>query len=579
LAIIQPHYKQPLITKHARLIVFALCLLGVSAFAQKTKPLTEEERAKFDFAYVSGNKEKILNNYDKALEYFSECYKLEPQNAALNYVMADAFYKQKKYLAAEQLCKDAIALDKTNPWYKDLLVEIYVVQKKNKDAAKLLWDIGHEKKEADYLFKASYLYSVIGDYNAALKALTEIEKYIGLSEEVVVRKEQIYLAQNKLPKAIKEVDRLIKAYPDNLKYQLMMADLLWANGKGEEAALLYQKILKNDPSNGYAAFALSDYYKLKNDYELWYAHLKIGMASADVESKAKVSVLSAFISGTEFQNQSERFEELAHIFAASAPGDPMPFLVLGDLFVQQLKYDSARIEYKKALSIEPATYMAWSQTVLCSVNLLNNDSLLLDCEEAISYFPAEPIFFTYGSIAAMQLKNYTKAIELANRGLEITTPDHEDIILQLNATLGDAYHYTKNYAASDSIYEALLKKDSSNAYAMNNYAYFLSLRKTNLNKAEKMSARSIELDPQNASYLDTYGWILYTMGNYTKAKEYIEKSLVLSPKNAEVVDHLGDVLYKLNDKPGAIEKWKKAKELGSDNIHLDKKINSGTLYE
>lgn len=568
-----------MIVHYARLFVFSLCLLSIPAFAQKGKPLSEENQRKFDFAFVSGNKEKILNNHDKALEYFSDCYKIDPKNAALNFVMADVFFQQKKYATAEHFGTEAVVLDKTNSWYKELLVDIYIAQKKNKEAAKLLADIGRDKKDADYLFKAAYLYSITGEYSTALSILTEIEKYIGLNEEVVMRKEQIYLAQNKLPKAIKEVERLIESDPKNLKYQGMMADLLWANGKGEEAAVIYQNILKESPTNGFAAFALADYYKLKQDYTKWYDYLKLGMASTDVESKAKITVLSSFIGGTEFQDQSQRLTELAIIFAAANPGDPMPYLVLGDLFGQQQKYDSARIEYKKALAIEPATFIAWQQTVFCSTQLLNNDTLLHDCEEAISYFPAEPAFYVYGAIAASQLKKHDKAVELANKGLEVTTPDQEDIILQLNATLGDAYHYTKNYAASDSIFEALLKKDSSNAYAMNNYAYFLSLRKTNLEKAERMSRKSIELDPENASYLDTYGWILFTMGDYKKAKEYIEKSLAASPNNAEVVDHLGDVLYKLNDKQGALTQWKKAKVLGATTPVLEKKINTGTWYE
>lgn len=565
--------------KYARLIVFALYVLSLNAFAQKGKPLTELEQQKFDFAFVSGNKEKILNNYDKALEYFAECYKVAPNNAALNFVLAEVYFEQKRFDAAEQYATAAVTLDKTNSWYKELLVDIYVSKKKNREAAKLLAELGREKKDADYLLKSAYLYSIIADYSSALRILNEVEKNIGLNEEVVLRKEQIYLAQNKLPKAIKEVERLIQSDPSNLRYRGMMADLLWANGKGEEAAIIYQQILKENPKNGFAAFALADYYKLKQDLTQWYEYLKIGMASNDVDTKTKVSVLSSFVSGEEFENQQQRFEELARIFAEANPGDPMPYLVMGDVYVQQSKFDSARAEYRKALAIEPATYMAWYQTVYCSANLLNNDTLLRDCEEAISYFPSEPTFYAYGSVALMQLKQYPKAIEMATKGLEYITPEREDIILQLNATLGDAYHYVKNYAASDSIFEALLKQDSTNAYAMNNYAYFLSLRKTNLEKAERMSRKSIELDPHNASYLDTYGWILFTMGNYPGAKEYIEKSLVLSPQNAEVVDHLGDVLYKLNDKHGALIQWKKAKELGSENPILLKKINAGTWYE
>jgi tetratricopeptide (TPR) repeat protein len=352
-----------------------------------------------------------------------------------------------------------------------------------------------------------------------------------------------------------------------------------ANGKWDKAVTIYNDILKKDPSNGFALFALADYYHSKNNKEKWYSLLKEGMASKNVEAKSKINVLSAFMVGVDFENQSARTFELAIIFSEANRGEAAPYLVLGDLYAQQRKFDSARLEYRNALAIEPATYIAWQQLVFCSSQLLNNEFLLKDCEDAIEYFPNEPAFFTYAAIASMQLKQYDKAVSHALKGLEIIMPDQKDIELQLNATLADAYHYQKNYKASDSTYEAILKQDSLNAYALNNYAYFLSLRKINLDKAAAMSKKSMELEGENASYMDTYGWILYTQKNYTEAKVYIEKSLSYSPNNAEVCDHLGDVLFQLNDKEGALKNWKKAKELGSDSLLLDKKIKEGKLYE
>jgi Tfp pilus assembly protein PilF len=122
-----------------------------------------------------------------------------------------------------------------------------------------------------------------------------------------------------------------------------------------------------------------------------------------------------------------------------------------------------------------------------------------------------------------------------------------------------------------------LNKD--NAYALNNYAYFLSLRKERLDKADSMSLRSIELEPGNPSYQDTYGWILYQKKEFKKAKKYIENALQMSPNNAEVIEHLGDVKFKLNDKQGAMESWLKSKELGGEGEFLQKKITEKNLVD
>lgn len=566
------------LTQH--LFFFFLLTLGLSAVAQKKgKQLSDDDQLKFDLAFVNGNREKILFNYDDALKQFKYCYGLQPDNAAVNFIIGDVYFQKKMYEDADRYVSEAVKLDNENIWYKELLVDVYIARKKNKEAAGLMLTVAREKKEVQNMLQASYLFVMAKDYKKAIKVLEEVEKNVGINEDAVKQKEQIYLAQNKISKAIKEVEKLIKAFPGEPRYLGMLADLYVANNKWDKAVVIYNDILKKDPNNGFALFSLADYYRSKNDNEKWYSLLKAGMASKDVEAKSKINVLSAFMVGNDFENQLARTFELANIFVEANQTEAAPYLVMGDLFAQQRKYDLARLEYRKALAIEPATYIAWQQLVFCSAQLLNNELLLKDCEDAIEYFPNEPAFFTYAAIASMQLKQYDKAVSNALKGLEIITPDQKDIELQLNATLADAYHYQKNYKASDSTYEAILNDDSLNAYAMNNYAYFLSLRKINLDKAAAMSKKSMELDPENASYMDTYGWILYVQKNYKEAKVYIEKSLSYSPNNAEVCDHLGDVLYQLNDKEGALQNWKKAKELGSDSKLLDKKIKEVKLYE
>lgn len=567
-------------TLFRHIFLFTLLAAAIPAFAQKKgKPLTDEQRLKFDLTFVNGNKEKILLNYDEALSQFRTCYSMDENNAALNFIIADTYFEKKSVEEAEAYAVKAVKLDKDNLWYKELLVDIYISRKKNKDAADLMLTIGRERKEVQNFLQASYLYVMSKDYNKAIAVLDEVEKGIGINEDVVKQKEQIYLAQNKLDKAIKEVEKLIKAYPGETRYMGMLADLYLANGKTEKAVAIYNDILKREPSNGFALFSLADYYKSKGDLDKWYSYLKGGMASKNVETKAKINVLSSFVGGKEFPDQSQRTFALAAIFTETNMDEPAPYLVLGDLYLQQRKFDSARLEYRKALVIEPATYIAWQQVVYCSSEMRDNVLLQKDCEEAAEYFPNEPVFYTYAAVASMQLKQYERAVSNAKKGLDIITPDQEELQIQLYATLGDAYHYLKDYAACDSIFEKALKVDSLNAYALNNYAYFLSLRKTNLDKAERMSKKSLELDAENASYMDTYGWIMFVRKEYAKAKEYIEKSLTYAPDNAEVLDHLGDVMYMLNDKEAAIKNWKKAKQLGSENAVLEKKIKEGKWYE
>ena len=129
-------------------------------------------------------------------------------------------------------------------------------------------------------------------------------------------------------------------------------------------------------------------------------------------------------------------------------------------------------------------------------------------------------------------------------------------------------------------YDEALKYNDNNIVVLNNYAYFLSLDKKDLKKAERMSAQCIKLEPDNATYLDTYAWIFFVQGNYTLAKIYIESALEKDKtKSAELVDHYGDILYMTGDKDKAVEQWKKARELGKESEVLDRKIIEGKYIE
>lgn len=558
--------------------MLGVLFISTFAYAQKPKPISEAEQIKFDINYINANKEKLLNNTDEAIKLFKSCLTLQPDNAAVNYMLSQLYTQKQMYEDAELYAKRAVKFDDTNTWYKKQLAEVYKFRKKYEDAAPVYLEIARQDKDALMEVEAAYMYVLAHNYKKAIKTLDKVEKHIGINEDVIKQKEQIYLSLNKLKKAIIEVEKLIKAFPTDARYVGMLADLYMANNKTAKAIELYEKVLAMDPQNGFALFALADYYRTINDKEKYYSYMKSGMGSKTMDVKPKLTAMISFMSYKVFDDHHDRCFELAKIFVAANPYEATAYMVLGDLYNQDKDYESARTEYLKAVALEPSSYMAWQQIVFCSSELRNNNYLQKDCEQALEYFPNEAAFYIYYSVASMQLKEYEKAFDSAKKGIEIAG-DQKETLLQLYSTLGDASHYLKRYGSCDSAYEAALKIDGNNAYALNNYAYFLSLRNVSLDKAEQMSKKSLEIEPENSSYMDTYGWILYMKKDYEKAKEYIEKSLKATPNNGEVLEHLGDVEYRLGQKEEAMKNWKKAKELGSSGEFLDKKISEGKIYE
>lgn len=114
---------------------------------------------------------------------------------------------------------------------------------------------------------------------------------------------------------------------------------------------------------------------------------------------------------------------------------------------------------------------------------------------------------------------------------------------------------------------------------LNNYAYYLSERNLRLDEARQMIEQALKVMPDNPSFLDTYGWVLYKQNNIAEALKWLEKAAEKSPANGTILEHLGDAYYKNGQTGKALEYWMKAKNYGNDNEILNKKITEKKLIE
>jgi tetratricopeptide (TPR) repeat protein len=549
--------------------------LGANA---QTGILTEEQRLAFDKVFFKAMKEKMQGNLNEADFAFREAIVLDKENANVYYQIAEINYIKKNIKEALRFAQVAVQLNPKNIWYSNLLADLYKSNREYEKSANLYLQMyDNLKPELNYLYEAATNYFYVGKYKKSIKVLDRIEKLIGPREEVIIKKEQIYLQSNKINKAIAEVERLIKYYPD-LKYKGMLADLYLSKKDDKKAIAIYNDILKEDPNNGYANIALCDYYKSLGKNDLAYSYLKKAIGSPDMEVKYKIQVLVSYVTPIAEGEKRKQAYELIDIFKQANKGDASAMMLKGDLLLQDKKYAEARLEYLASTKLDFNNFAVWQQILFCDQELNNNEFLLADCDEALANFPTEPLFYNYKAYASLQFKKYDVAIDAALKGVEFVV-ENDELKIQLLSIAGDAAHYAKKPHLVDSIYEQALLLNPENAYALNNYAYFLSLRKENLDKADSMSFLSLQIEPNSASYLDTYGWILYQKKEYEKAKSYIEQSLKLSPNSGEVLEHYGDILYKLGEKEEAIKFWNKAKNNNSSGEFLNEKIKQGKLVE
>jgi len=549
--------------------------------AQSEVNLPENKRLEFDKYFLDANKEKILGNSDDAIRLLKKCITIWPQNAAANYELAMYSFKKNDFANAISQAKIAFEADPSNGYYAQLYAELLKINKQYDKSSKVYERLVTANPErTDWYLNWVNLLLLKPDYNKALKVLDNLELQMGVSEEIVLKKEQIYLRQNKFSSAKNEVEKLIKSDPNNARYYTILGDLYKANNKNDEALAAYKKSLEINPNEISTHFELADYYRDSGEKQKYFDELHILFSNPEIDIDTKINWLITFYGVDEKDKDAQlNIKQLVEAVLTAHPKEAKTHAVKGDFLFRDKQYSEARESYLKAIELDKSKYLIWNQLLVIDSQINDWVKMAEDAEKTIELFPNEPAPYLLFGMAKLQQKNPKEAIQKLTKGFEYVL-DNKALKSQFLANLGDAYYQEKNNPKSDSCYDRALDINPNDVYILNNYSYYLSLRNDKLDKAENMSRKSNELEPDNASYLDTYAWILYAQKKYSDAKIYMEKALAVDGnKNPVLLEHYGDILYKLDMKENAFEYWQKAKTAGKGSDFLEQKIVEKKLIE
>jgi tetratricopeptide (TPR) repeat protein len=530
---------------------------------------------------IEAKKEAMVGNTKGALEMFRRYVDRFPQDPAGYFELSRLEAARNNYADAYELVRTAATLNPENIWYQLFLAEICQVTAKYPEAIEIYETIvSKDPENLDYYYQLAALYLTTGKYREAVKVYDQIEARAGVSEEISIQKQKIYLRENDLEGAEKELRNLIAANPAESRYYSILAEFYMANDQLEKALETYRKVKEIDPENPYIHMALADYYRKTGNKEKSYEELKLGFANPNLDIDTKVNILLSFYSVNQIYNdlKDEAFV-LSKILVETHPRDPKAYSIYGDLLVQDKKYAEARESFLKVLEYDSSRYAVWEEVMRLDLQTEEEEHLAAISQRAIELFPEQPLPYLFSGLANFQLKNYEQAAKVLNNGVKVVV-NNDEMLAQFFMYLGDTWHAMQQEELSFTAYEQSLKLNYNNAYVLNNYAYYLSLRGKELEKAEKMAEKAVSLEPENASFQDTYGWVLYKLGRYEDAREWIGKAL--SDKDgpsADVLEHYGDVAFKLGNTAQAIEYWNMAKKKGGGSPLLEKKINDKKLYE
>ena len=536
-----------------------------------------QEQSKVIKLLFDGEKEELRGNIAKAISNYQECINVDPKSAVCYFKLATVYYSQRNFSSAISRVKQAIEIDSQNKWYYLLLTRSYLGMGDYDNATTTYKKvIALEPDNIEFQLELVELYAQQGKFDDAIKSLDEVEKKFGSNPEFNIRKQEFYMANGQADKAIQTCKLLIEQYPDQPNYYGLLAILYESIGDDENEFLMYNKLLELDPENGLAHLKLANIYQQRGERELSEAQMLLAFKSRDLDIEIKINVLTQYYEKLRIDKSMWPYvEELLNNFELSNPNDSRTYSVYSDFLSLQENYSEARNYLLKSISLQQNRFQVWNQLIIIDSQLSDWEAMVDHSEEALSLFPSNPALYYYQGIAYFQLEKYEEAIEILETG-KIMIFKSESGLIDFYILLGDAYNAMDNFKKSDENYDLALADNPDNVYVLNNYAYYLSLRKDKLDKAEKMAKHAVELEPNQYNYQDTYGWVLFQAGKYDEAVFWLNAAVNNGGKvNGEIVEHLGDALFKTGKIDEAIEKWKEAKEIGSASKLIDEKIRLG----
>lgn len=526
------------------------------------RALSFEERRKYDYYFLEAVRMKEKGLYDAAFELFKHCLDINPTSGAALYEIAQFYMYLGQEDRGEQALKEAVRSDESNFWYKQTLASYYERKMSLPKAIAVYENMAEQfPSRLEPLLSLVDLYNRTKSYQHVISTLNRLEELDGKSEQISMEKFRMYLLMGKQDSAFIEIENLSKEYPYDLRYQTILGDVYLNNDKPDEALGVYQRILKEEPNYAPAVLSMASYYLKTGQDSLYQQQLDTILMNDDVPSDTKMELMRQSILQSE-QTTKDSTQIVAlfkRILARPQQNADLAMLCAQYMITKNMKKESVPV-LEQVLSLDPENKPARLQLLSYAIQDNELDEVIRIAKSALEYHPDALEFYYYLGVAYYQKEELDEALDVFTRGVkQINEKSDKAVASDFYAILGDIYHQKGNAEEAYAAYDSSLVYNPDNIGTLNNYAYYLSMEKRELDKAEEMSYRTVKAEPDNGTYLDTYAWILFEKGRYTEARIYIEQALRNDgDKSRVIVEHCGDIYYMLGEKDKALEYWKKA---------------------
>lgn len=538
--------------------------------------LNPEQQRKYDYFFLEALRMKQKKEYAAAFDLLQHCLDVNPIAPSALYEISQYYMFLRQIPQGKAALEKAVVYAPDNFWYSQGLAALYQQQNELDKAVNLLEQmVTRFPAKQESLFNLLDIYGRQEKFEKVIATLNRLEKRMGKNEQLSMEKFRIYLQMKDDKKAFQEIESLVKEYPMDSRYQVVLGDVYLQNGKKQEAYDVYQKVLATEPDNPMALYSMANYYDQTGQKELYQQQLDTLLLNKKVASDTKVNVMRQVIVGSEeSEKDSTVVISLFDKVMQQDMDDPQIPMLYAQYLLSKNMEDASIPVLEKVVDLDPNNKAARMMLISSAVKKEDYKKIIKICEPAIEATPDALEFYYYLAIAYNQAEKTDSVISVTKRALEqVTSDSKKEVVSDFYSILGDMYHTKKRMVEAYAAYDSALVYNSSNIGALNNYAYYLSVERRDLDRAEEMSFKTVKAEPNNSTYLDTYAWILFEKGNYAEARIYIDNAMKSDGGKSDViVEHCGDIYYMSGDVDGALKYWKKALELGSESKTLKQKI-------
>ncbi|MBO7506077.1 MAG: tetratricopeptide repeat protein [Paludibacteraceae bacterium] len=540
------------------LSVVVLSLWGFSsALAAES---ASQKRMKLQYYYLEALRQRQAGDVGAAVDNLYRCNSLDNNNSEVFSALADINMDYSYTMAAVGQMRKAIELEPHNIDYKVDLANYLVNVYELREAAELYETLvkeDHKRKNIYYYYLAN-IYSTMNEYEKAIGAWNAFEGEEGISETVTVQKFKLYLKLKKEKKAFSEVDKLIKSAPKETKFIAMKGDLYLAVGDQKKGEQCYLKGLKDFPDDPLLkvqyGYFLNDVGRKKEGMEKLLSVLR----DPKVDYVVKHDLLLRLTGDSTMKVDDSYYLDVIKQY----PNEEYPSLVYSTVLLE--RGDTTCISYiRNALSINPKHEDAWLLLIKYYLEKGDTTRFVNAAQESIEQFPESASLLDIRGMAHIMQKENDEALKVW-RGATRYAVESGDYALasELFAKVADMLMQKNQEDSCFAMMDSSLTYAPNNVMALNNYAYYLSIRNRDLDKAEKMSLQTLKSNPKSPVFLDTYAWICFKRGEYNIAKLYIQQAYLYGGKDdPELLEHYGDIMFKSGTSASECQKyWKEALE-------------------